>query len=56
MYHPQGINMAMQCGPVEGLSDGYTAGVFVCNNGMRQLLIHLCEKSLQERQALFRIS
>ena len=23
-----GIGMAMQCGPVEELSDGYTAGVF----------------------------
>ena len=24
-----GIGMGMQCGPVEGLSDGYTAGIFV---------------------------
>ena len=24
-----GIGMGIQCGPVEGLSDGYTAGVFV---------------------------
>ena len=48
------ISMGMQCGPVEGLSDSYTAGVFVYNTGMRQLLIHLREKTLQEgQQALF---
>ena len=27
---PRGIGMGMLCGPVEGLSDGYTPGVFVC--------------------------
>ena len=41
----------------EGLSDGCTAGVFLCNTGVKQLLMDLREKSLQERQqALFRIS
>ena len=41
----RGIGMGMQCGPVEGLSDGYTAGVFAL-----QLLMYLREKTLQERQ------
>ena len=42
-------DMGMQC---EGLSDGYTAGVFVyiANTGMKQLLMYLREKTLQERQ------
>ena len=41
----------------EGLSDGCTAGVFLYNTGVKQLLMDLREKSLQERQqALFRIS
>ena len=44
--------MGMQCGPVEGLSDGYIAAVFVY---ITQLLIHLRKKSLQERQEAFRI-
>ena len=38
------------------ISDGYTAGVFlyIANTGMKQLLMYLSEKTLQERQqALF---
>ena len=58
LCRPRGICMGMQCGPVQELSDDdYTAGVCLYNTGMKQLLIHLREKSLQERQqALFRIS
>ena len=49
VYRPRGIGMSMQCGPVEGLSDGYTTVTQqVSLSGMKELLIR--EKSLQERQ------
>ena len=45
-----GIDMGMQC---EGLSDGYTAGVLcLYNTGMKQLLMYLREKTLQELKTM----
>ena len=47
--------MGMQCGPAEGLIKRWLHSRCLClyNTGMKQLLMYLCEKTLQERQALF---